>query len=270
MSIPVDSNLDLQSANKVVNVPTPTSAGDAAPKSYVDAMALGVIFLQAVRVAVANPNVSITAPGASLDGQALAAGDRVLLADQTTTSQNGIWVWNGAAAAMTRPGDFASGSTHHPGTTVFVEQGSANANALFSLITTADITVDATSETWSQTNGTTDILAGAGLTKTGNTLALSTPVSVANGGTGGGTVAAARTTFGFAIRYQVAITGDGATTSFTITHNLGFQGVAVSVMDETTLNQEMVAVTCTSSNVVTLTFGSAPASGDVKLVTVIG
>jgi hypothetical protein len=60
-----------------------------------------------VRVA-AQSNLTLAAPGAIIDGVAMAAGDRVLVKSQTNAAENGIYVWTGPAAAMTRAADAAT------------------------------------------------------------------------------------------------------------------------------------------------------------------
>lgn len=281
MSLPVDGNLDFQSVNKIVNLPAPTAAGDAVNKSYADALAQGVIFLAAVQAASVGANVSLAAPGAALDGVVLAAGNRILLKDQTIGSQNGVWVWNGAAAALTRPTDFASTTVHHPGTTVFVEGGTAGGNldALFTLIATADVTVDTTTEVWSQTNGTADITVQAPITKSGNQIQLNNgnPLPVTNGGTGSATAGGARTNLGAVGKYAGTI-GDGSSTSIAVVHNLGTTDVQVQVFDMATGSLELVQTVVNSNNQVTVgPFGTAPAvaggaigSGTGKRVVVMG
>ena len=66
--------------------------------------------------AASTTSVTTTAPGATIDGVALAANDRVLLKDQATPAQNGLWVWNGAAVAMTRTVDADATGELAPGT----------------------------------------------------------------------------------------------------------------------------------------------------------
>lgn len=77
----------------------------------------------AVRVA-STANLTLTAPGATIDGVTLAVGDRVLLKDQTTLAENGIYVWNGAAIALTRAADMSlDWDSSVPGRIVFTNEG---------------------------------------------------------------------------------------------------------------------------------------------------
>ncbi len=145
----------------------PTAAQDLATKAYVDALAQGLSPKEAVRVR-SGANVNTASPGANVDGVAMAAGDRVLLSNQITASQNGLWVWNGAAVAMTRALD-ADSEADLLGASVFVLEGTS-ADTLWTLTTDAPITVGTTALTWTQFNSAGDIVGGNGLTKTGNTL----------------------------------------------------------------------------------------------------
>ena len=72
-----------------MNVATPTSDNHAANKSYVDSVASGLDVKDSVRAA-STGNVTISGPGASIDGVSLSADDRVLLKDQSSGSENGI------------------------------------------------------------------------------------------------------------------------------------------------------------------------------------
>ncbi len=73
--------------------------------------------------AVATVAVSIPSPGLLIDGAQLAAGDRVLLAAQSNSTQNGIYVWNGSSVSMSRATDLASASDFKPGLFVYVRDG---------------------------------------------------------------------------------------------------------------------------------------------------
>lgn len=90
------------------NLGNPSISTDAANKSYVDTAVANLqqIFTAkgAVRV-TATTNVTLATPGASIDGVSLTSGDRVLLTGQTTTTQNGIYIWTGASSTLTRSTD---------------------------------------------------------------------------------------------------------------------------------------------------------------------
>lgn len=97
-------------SQKIQNLATPTVNTDAATKQYVDNAVAGLSSGQVLKGAVkalVKTNVNTASPGATLDGVTAATGDVFWLGGQTTASQNGPWVWNGAAAAMTRPTNFA-------------------------------------------------------------------------------------------------------------------------------------------------------------------
>lgn len=153
---------------KITNLANPVNPQDAATKNYVDTAIQGLDIKASARVATMT-NISISAPGATIDGVTMASGNRVLLLNQNTPSQNGLWVWNGAVAALTRPTDAASTSVLTAGAFVFVEEGTYADNG-YVLATDNPVTVDVTSQSWVQFSGAGQITPGAGLTKTGNTL----------------------------------------------------------------------------------------------------
>lgn len=125
---------------------------------------------ESVRVAT-TANISLSSAPASIDGVTLASGNRVLVKNQTTGADNGIYVFNGAASAMTRSSD-ADGSPASEVTSgmyCFVEEGTL-AQTGWVLATANPITLGTTSLSFTQFNGAASIIAGTGLTKTGNTL----------------------------------------------------------------------------------------------------
>ena len=138
-------------------------------KEYVDAVKVGLDFKDSVRVA-STANVTISGPGAAIDGVTLSSGDRVLLKDQSTGSQNGIYIFNGAASAMTRATDADADAEVTSGMFVFVEAGTVNADNGFVLSTDGTITVGSTALTFTQFSGAGQIVAGDGMTKSGNQL----------------------------------------------------------------------------------------------------
>ena len=171
-----DGNLTL-SPNGTGTVVVPSGYKDRAgfgttslvTKEYVDAVKVGLDFKDSVRVAT-TANVTIGGPGATIDGVSLSSGDRVLVKNQSTASQNGIYVWNGAASTMTRATDADSSTEVTAGMFVFVEEGTVNADNGFVLTTDGSITVGSTSLTFTQFSGAGQIVAGDALVKSGNTL----------------------------------------------------------------------------------------------------
>ena len=138
-------------------------------KEYVDAVKVGLDFKDSVRVA-STANVTVSGPGAAIDGITLSSGDRVLLKNQSTASQNGIYVFNGAASALTRATDADANAEVTAGMFVFVEEGTVNADQGFVLTTDGTITVGSTSLSFTQFSGAGQIVAGDAITKSGNQL----------------------------------------------------------------------------------------------------
>jgi phage-related tail fiber protein len=154
---------------RITNVATPTQDTDAANKAYVDASRLGLDVKESVRVATTD---NITLSGLqNVDGITLVAGDRVLVKNQTTASANGIYL--ASATAWTRAADFVNGQVTS-GAFTFVEQGTENADSGWVLTTDGTITIGTTALAFAQFSGAGQISAGAGLTKTGNTIDVGT------------------------------------------------------------------------------------------------
>ena len=157
---------------KITGLGDPTAAQDAATKNYVDNSVQG---LDAKASCVAGTTGNITLSGAqTIDGVAVIAGDRVLVKDQSTASQNGIYVAAASTWARSADADTWDELVH---AYVFVESGTANANNGFVCTVAAGGTLGSTAVTWVQFSGAGQITAGAGLTKTGNTLDVGTASS---------------------------------------------------------------------------------------------
>lgn len=185
-------------SQKIINLATPTAAGDAVNKAYADSIAAGIDPKGSVRV-ISTTNLALTGLQ-TIDGVTVVANDRVLLAAQTTASQNGIWL--AQAAAWTRPTDYpaASATAVTAGAFTFVEEGTANQDSGWVLTTNGAITVDTTATAWTQFSGAGSITAGNGLTKTGNTLAV---------GAGNGIAVAAGSTSVLANGSSLNVSGSG-------------------------------------------------------------
>ncbi len=179
---------------RITSVAEPTQATDAATKNYVDAVKTGLDVKDSVRVATTANLTATYSNGSSgvgatltnsgtqaaltIDSIVLSTGDRVLVKDQTTGLQNGIYTVTDTGSAstnwvLTRAVDTDSNTPVvevGPGMFTFVEEGTNNADNGFVCTNNGSITIGTTAITWVQFSGAGQITAGAGLTKTGNTI----------------------------------------------------------------------------------------------------
>lgn len=144
-------------------------------RSYSDSLANGFDVKASVRVAT-TANIAVLAGGApsTIEGVTLVANDRILVKDQTTGSQNGIYivttVGTGANGEWTRAADANTSAEVTAGMFTWVEEGTVNADTGWVLTTNNPITLGTTALVFTQFSGLGQITAGAALTKTGNTL----------------------------------------------------------------------------------------------------
>jgi hypothetical protein len=120
------NGIDL-TGNKAINVASPTALTDGANKGYVDNALAGLSWKADVRVATTTNGTLATAyaNGQTIDGQVLATGDRILIKNQTTQTENGIYVV-AVSGAPTRSTD-ADATNELNNATVTVLQGTTNA-----------------------------------------------------------------------------------------------------------------------------------------------
>jgi hypothetical protein len=150
------------------NFGTPTAAGHLATKSYVDAAAQGLRDAKDDVRAVATSNITL-ANEQTVDGVALVADDRVLVTGQTDAEDNGIYVVVDGGA-WTRSTDADSSLEVTSGMWCIVSEGTQYEDTVWLLATNNPITLDTTELTFIQLPSLRDLVAGAGLTKTGNTI----------------------------------------------------------------------------------------------------
>lgn len=172
----------------------PSSAMHAVTKQYVDGLASGMKYKESVRAAT-TANITLSAPQ-TIDGVSVIATERVLVKNQSTASQNGIYVV--AAGAWTRATDADGGTELSGGSTVWVNEGTTQADTGWTVTNDGTVTIGSTAITWTQTSGLGQVTAGNGLSKSGNTLNIGTAsaarivvnaddidlATVADGGTG--------------------------------------------------------------------------------------
>lgn len=152
-------------SKRITGLLDPSNPQDAATKNYVDA---GIQGIDAKASCLTATTANITLSGTqTIDGIAVVAGNRVLVKDQASAPNNGIYVV--AAGAWARATD-ADVWTELVSAFTFVEQGTVNADNGFICTVDATGTLGTTNVTWTQFSGAGQVTAGAGLTKTGNTI----------------------------------------------------------------------------------------------------
>jgi len=144
-------------SQKITNLLTPSDATDAATKAYVDSVAAGLDVKPSV-AAASTANLTLSGEQ-TIDGVSVVAGNRVLVKDQSTASQNGIYV--ASASSWSRATDMAAGS-NAAGAFTFVEAGgSVNAGRGYVVSSGAVVGTDAL--VWTQFNGGTAYSEGDGI-----------------------------------------------------------------------------------------------------------
>lgn len=150
-------------------------ASQKAIKSYVDNYLTGLTWKAAVRVATTSNGVLATAyiNGVTVDGVTLATGDRILIKNQTTATDNGIYTVN-LVGAPTRATDSDTGA-ELIGATVFVKEGTTNGDTQWTCTNDA-ITLGSTNIVFAQVSGAGTYSAGTGLSLSGNQFSIDTSV----------------------------------------------------------------------------------------------
>ena len=158
----------LASATNPVTGVTPTADAHFATKSYVDGVSQGLDIKEAVKVAT---TANITLSGTqTIDGVAVSADERVLVKNQSTSSENGLYLCK--ASTWARTDDLAAG-VDAAGAFAFVEQGTVNAdNAFVCTSNKGSAVVGSDGLSFTQFSGAGQITAGDGLDKSANTLSL--------------------------------------------------------------------------------------------------
>jgi hypothetical protein len=270
----------------------------------VDGIAQGLDAKASVKAA-STGNLSLTG-AQTVDGVSLVATDRILVKDQSTPAQNGIYVV--AAGAWTRATD-ADTWAELPSAFVFVEQGTVNADTGWVSTVDQGGTLNTTAVTWTQFSGAGSITAGAGLTKTGasldvgqgagitvnadsiqvanngitnamiadgavalNTADVTGTLPLGNGGTGQTTAKTARETgLGAAGYYSSATHGAGTSIAITqATHGCrASRGLIVQAQLESDGSVILPDVLVAANGDVTVTFGVSQSANTIR-VTIIG
>jgi hypothetical protein len=279
---------------KLTNVGTPSAGTDAANKSYVDSVAQGLDTKASVVAATTTNGTLATAfaNGQVVDGVTLATGDRLLIKNQTDATANGIYTVN-ASGAPTRSTDMDAGS-EFPSAYVFVEQGTVNADTGWVCTNNAPVTLGTTNIVWTQFSGAGTYTASNGVLLTGSNFTFAPESGKGLQTSSAGAAIKLATTSGLNVTTDLAVgagngisvltntvaidsavvvskyaasVGDGAATSYTVTHNLGTRDVIVSVYDNSSPYAEVITdVAHSTTNTVTIAFSVAPTSNQYRVV----
>lgn len=299
---------------KLTALGTPTTSTDAANKQYVDDVAQG-LNIHAASYAATTANLNATysngtsGVGATLtnagtqaafttDGTTPSQGDRILVKNQTATSQNGIYTLTTVGSGstnwvLTRATDFDTAVEIAGGDFTFVDNGTTYANTGW--VNVDEVTTVGTDPiVFQQFSGAGTYTASNGITLTGTNftftprsgyglqtgasgaeiklattsgLNLSSDLAV---GAGNGISVLANTVAidsAVVVSKYAATFGDGSATSYTITHNLNTRDVVVSVYEAASPYAEVICdVAHATANTITLAFSVAPTSNQYRVV----
>jgi len=163
--------------NQIQNLPAPVDVGDAARKGYVDGVAQG-LNLKESTVAASTQNIDLASSSdpRPIDGVSVQDGEAILLKDQTDATENGIYIANTAAdpSSWTRAADFDESADITSGSFTFVQEGTENGSTSFTVISEDPIELGTDDILWDQFASAGEILAGTGLSKSGQTLSILT------------------------------------------------------------------------------------------------
>jgi hypothetical protein len=274
MAIPTaDLNIN---GHKLTNLSDPTSAQDAATMAWVLSQITGQDWKSSVRVATNAALPTNTRTGNVLtasangilpaqDGVTLSVNDPILVKNEATGANNGIYTVTSLGAAgspwvLTRRADADTSGEVTAGLSVDVTEGSTYADKSFTLSTDDPITLNTTALVFTQGPSSTTYLAGNGLILAGNVFAVNPGSGIIADGT------STRIDPAVVVRKFTTLIGNGVLTAIPVNHNLNNQFVQVAVFDASTNRQVMADVVLTNANTATINFALAPTTNAYRVV----
>ncbi len=288
-----DNTLTYNAVSGVLTANTSTLATVSYVDTAVQTAQSGLDVKLSVRAATTE-NISLSG-AQTIDGVSVVAGNRVLVKNQTTASENGIYV--AAAGAWSRADDAGDGELT-AGSFTFVEEGTSYGDTGWVISTNGAITVGSTAIAWTQFSGAGSFTAGDGLTQTGTTFNVvgtndrisvsadavdisanyvgqasittvgtigtgtwqGNAVALAYGGTGATTAAGARSNLGATTKYAASndeLAPVSNVVTWAVTHSLNTSDVTVQLRDLGSNAEVFVDVTITNANTVTLAWNAS-------------
>ena len=249
-------------SQKITNLLTPVLGTDAANKQYVDDSVAGLSWKNEVRLASTTNGAlaSAFANGSTVDAVVLVTGDRLLLKDQTTQSENGIYVVQ-AAGAPVRATD-ADTANEINGAAVFVTNGTVSSGLRYVCNTAGTITVGTTAITFVVFGGGSSYTAGNGLLLSASAFSVVADTGIVVTGVG------VKIDVAVVARKVTGTVGNGALTSIAFTHGLSNQWVNTAVYEVATLSLVECDVVLTDANTTTFNFAVAPTANQFRVVVV--
>lgn len=256
------SDLDFEGVARILNLPNGTDPQHPATVAQLNSAVEGTSWKQSVRVSTQG-NVNLASPGAAIDGVTMAVSDRVLVRAQTDESQNGIYVWAGAAVPMVRAAD-ANTFAELEGAAVSVQEG-----------TDGGVTYRQTAV--NGTIGTDDVLwttFGTAAPNASETVAGIIEIATAAEVIAGSDNTRAVTPAGLAAhtglpRKYAATFGDNTESQYVITHNLNTRDVAVGIYEVASPYGEVnLQVEHTTVNTITVTAAGPVGTNELRVVVI--
>ena len=254
------SDLDFAGVSRIRNLPSPVNPDEPVRQQDLNSAVEGLAWKDSCRVA-SQANLNLSSPGASIDGITLSAGERVLVKAQTLGAENGIYIWNGAAVAMTRSLD-ANASDELEQAVTTIEEGTSvgtswRQSVVNFVLGTGSVTwiqfgssVGAASET---SSGMAELATQAETDAGTDDLRIVTPLKL--------------NTWSNKTRRAQATIGDGSSTQIDVNHNFATRDVIVQVYQASGgYEQVNCDVSLPTLNSARLNFAGAPASNAYRVV----
>ncbi len=254
------SDLDFNSVARIRNLLAPVNNDEPVRLTELNSAVEGLAWKDSARVSTQG-NLNLSSPGATIDGITMVSGDRFLARSQTTQSQNGIYVWNGAAVSATRALD-ANTFAELEGAVITVEEGT-DAGATFRQ-TQVNGTIDTNNVIWtsfgtsapaaSETTAGIAEIATQAETDTGTDDArMVSPLKLAN--------------WSNRKRKATGNFGDGSATQYDFTHNFGTRDVEVQIYRNSTPWDNIGCdISRPDTNTVRVNFAVAPTTNQFSYV----